>query len=93
MRNNLIPYEDNIYEEGYLYTVGTNGREFLRVQYKGTKLYNGKPMMVFRTVDHKKLVVNPSFHTFVVEETTHWSDGIEEELLKPTDKKESIENG
>ena len=54
-------------EEGY--TVGTNdGKEFRRVVYKGTKLLNGKPMMVFKTEDNSRLTINPSFHTFTIEE-------------------------
>ena len=81
MQNNIIPYDDSIYEEGKKYTIGTNGREFQRVEYKGTKLFNGKPMMVFSTGDDKQLVINPSFHTFVVEENEPWYEGIEKELL------------
>jgi hypothetical protein len=51
------------------YTIGTNdGKEFRRVVYKGTKLLNGKSMMVFRTEDNSKLTINPSFHTFTIEE-------------------------
>jgi len=51
------------------YTIGTNdGKEFRRVVYKGTKLLNGKPMMVFKTEDNSRLTVNPSFHTFTIEE-------------------------
>ena len=37
------------------YTVGTNdGKEFRRVVYKGTKLLNGKSMMVFKTEDNRR---------------------------------------
>ena len=51
------------------YTIGTNdGKEFRRVVYKGTKLLNGKPMMVFKTEDNSRLTVNPSLHTFTIEE-------------------------
>ena len=51
------------------YTIGTNdGKEFRRVVFKGTKLLNGKPMMVFKTENSKSLTVNPSFHTFTIEE-------------------------
>ena len=51
------------------YTIGTNdGKEFRRVVYKGTKLLNGKPMMVFKTEENTSLTVNPSFHTFTIEE-------------------------
>jgi len=56
-------YEDEVY------TVGTNdGKEFRRVVYKGTKLLNGKSMMVFKTEDNSRLTINPSFHTFTIEE-------------------------
>ena len=41
-------------------------KEFRKVVYKGTKLLNGKPMMVFETIDNEKLTVNPSFHTFTI---------------------------
>ncbi len=51
------------------YTIGTNdGKEFRRVVYKGTKLLNGKSMMVFKTEDNSRLTINPSFHTFTIEE-------------------------
>ena len=36
--------------------------------YKGTKLLNGKSMMVFKTEDNSRLTINPSFHTFTIEE-------------------------
>ena len=36
--------------------------------YKGTRLLNGKPMMVFNTEENTSLTVNPSFHTFTIEE-------------------------
>ena len=69
MINTSISYDENILEKGKCYSVGTNdGKEFRRVVYRGTKLLNGKPMMVFRTEDNSKLTVNPSFHTFTLEE-------------------------
>ena len=69
MINTSISYDENILEKGKCYSVGTNdGKEFRRVVYRGTKLLNGKPMMVFRTEDNRKLTVNPSFHTFTLEE-------------------------
>ena len=69
MINTSISYDENILEKGKCYSVGTNdGKEFRRVVYRGTKLLNGKPMMVFRTEDNSNLTVNPSFHTFTLEE-------------------------
>ena len=62
-------YDDGILKEEECYTIGTNdGKEFRSVVYKGTKLLNGKPMMVFRTEENTQLEVNPSFHTFTLEE-------------------------
>ena len=59
----------SLLNEEECYTVGTNdGKEFRRVVYKGTKLLNGKPMMVFKTEDNSRLTINPSFHTFTIEE-------------------------
>ena len=69
MINTSISYDENILEKGKCYSVGTNdGKDFRRVVYRGTKLLNGKPMMVFRTEDNSNLTVNPSFHTFTLEE-------------------------
>ena len=69
MINTSISYDENILEKGKCYSVGTNdGKEFRRVVYRWTKLLNGKPMMVFRTEDNSNLTVNPSFHTFTLEE-------------------------
>ena len=69
MINTSISYDENILEKDKCYSIGTNdGKEFRRVVYRGTKLLNGKPMMVFRTEDNSNLTVNPSFHTFTLEE-------------------------
>jgi hypothetical protein len=62
-----IAYDEGILNENSKYTVGTNdGKEFRKVLYKGTKLLNGKPMMVFKTEDNETLTVNPSFHTYTL---------------------------
>ena len=62
-------YDDGLLEEEKTYSIGTNdGKEFRSVIYIGTKLLNGKPMMVFETVDEERLTVNPSFHTFTITE-------------------------
>ena len=71
-----ISYDDGLLKENSLYSVGTNdGKEFRRVVYKGTKLLNGKPMMIFRTVDKQQLTVNPSFHTFTITENKGDNNG------------------
>ena len=71
MRNLNSNYGEihSLLDENECYTIGTNdGKEFRRVVYKGTKLLNGKPMMVFRTDNNIRLTINPSFHTFTIEE-------------------------
>tara|TARA_R110000751_G_scaffold52103_2_gene113795 strand:- start:2202 stop:2432 length:231 start_codon:yes stop_codon:yes gene_type:complete len=69
MINTSISYDDGILKEDSKYSIGTNdGKEFRSVVYKGTKLLNGKPMMVFETKDNQRLTVNPSFHTFTITE-------------------------
>lgn len=63
------PNDDGILDIDEKYTIGTNdGREFRQVVFKGYKLLNGKPMMVFRTIkNNQKLSINPSYYTFVLE--------------------------
>ena len=69
MINTSISYDENILEKGKCYSVGTNdGKEFRRVVYRGTKLLNGKPMMIFKTEENTQLEVNPSVHTYTLEE-------------------------
>ena len=69
MINTSISYDENLLKVGECYSIGTNdGKEFRRVVYRGTKLLNGKPMMVFKTEENTSLTVNPSFHTFTIEE-------------------------
>lgn len=64
-----ISYDEGLLKEGECYSIGTNdGKEFRRVVYRGTKLLNGKPMMIFKTEDNANLTVNPSFHTYTIEE-------------------------
>ena len=70
MRDLNQSYDDGLLKENKTYSVGTNdGKEFRSVMYRGTKLLNGKPMMVFETVDEQQLTVNPSFHTFTITES------------------------
>ena len=76
MISTSISYDDGILEEDSTYSIGTNdGKEFISVVYKGTKLLNGKPMMVFETKDSERLTVNPSFHTFTITENKGDNNG------------------
>ena len=62
-------HDDGILEIGNSYTVGTNdGREISNIRFTGYKLLNGKPMMVFKTVDKQTVSINPSYYTFALEE-------------------------
>lgn len=62
-------YDDMILIEGQEYIVGINdGSSFNGAIYVGTKLYHGKPIMVFQTKDNRQLTVNPSYHSFTLEE-------------------------
>lgn len=71
LKMNNSSYDENILIEGCQYTIGTNdGKEFKKVSFVGLKQLNGKPMMVFKTDEDKQISVNPSFHSFIVEEET-----------------------
>ena len=69
MRNSS--YDEGLLIQGSQYTIGTNdGKEFKKVSFVGLKQLNGKPMMVFRTNEDKQVSINPSFHSFIIEEET-----------------------
>lgn len=96
---NQDAYNDSLFSEGNEYTVGTNdGAQFKRVIFVGTRLYHGKPMMVFKTQDSRQITVNPSFHSFVIEEPlTEMNEVLYEqsgwnEEKTPNDK-ETVQNG
>jgi len=62
-------WDDALFKKGVIYTVGTNdGAHFKQVEFIGTKLYHGKSMMVFKTNDERRLTVNPSYQSFVIED-------------------------
>ena len=78
MINTSISYDEGLLKIHRCYSIGTNdGKEFRRVVYKGTKLLNGKPMMVFKTagISKEQLTINPSFHTFTITETKENNNG------------------
>ncbi len=63
--------QDDLFVHGKEYTIGTNdGAQFRRVQFMGTKLYHGKPMMTFKTISGEQITINPSFHSFTIQEPT-----------------------
>ena len=64
-------YDESLLIQGSQYTIGINdGKEFKKVSFVGLKQLNGKPMMVFRTNEDKQVSINPSFHSFIIEEET-----------------------
>ena len=72
MRRVDISYDDGILNKEDEYLVGVNdGQTFTNVKYKGVKLFNGKKMLMFETKGNKQLTINPSFHTFTLEQKTN----------------------
>ena len=64
-------YVESLLIQGSQYTIGTNdGKEFKKVAFVGLRQLNGKPMMVFKTNEDKQVSINPSFHSFIIEEET-----------------------
>ena len=64
-------YDESLLIQGSQYTIGTNdGKEFKKVAFVGLRQLNGKPMMVFKTDEDKQVSINPSFHSFIIEEET-----------------------
>mgnify|MGYP003119276201 CR=1 FL=1 len=67
--NKKNSFDDKLLAEGQTYTVGINdGVHFKKVIFKGTKLFNGKEMMVFSTEEQQQITINPSYHSFTIEE-------------------------
>lgn len=61
-------YNQTVLTEGQEYTVATNdGCYFKDVVYKGTKLSYGKYIMVFQTQNRQQLTINPSYHSYTLE--------------------------
>tara|TARA_Y100001951_G_scaffold54578_1_gene43265 strand:+ start:189 stop:548 length:360 start_codon:yes stop_codon:yes gene_type:complete len=78
--NNAYSYDDKCLQEGRTYSIGTNdGKEFKQVVFIGWKLMNGKSIMTFTTTENQQLTVNPSFHTFTIEESM---DNMDDTTLK-----------
>ena len=65
--------DEGLLTEGLEYTIGINdGTVFNRVIFTGTKLFNGRPMMCFETEHKSQLSVNPSYHSFTLEDSTQF---------------------
>lgn len=73
---------EGILAEGLPYIVELNtGTSFENVIYSGMKYMNGKQLLVFHTKDNRQLSVNPSFHTFTLEQ-----------ILEETENKQTTTN-
>ena len=79
--NEINSFDDNLLAEGIEYTVGTNdGAQFKGIIYLGTKMMKGKNIMVFRTKDNNQLTINPSYHTFTLENNdTEYNDVLDKQ--------------
>ena len=62
-RTNKLPIDFCVLKKGT-----NDGKEFQRVTFNGWKLMNGKQVMSFTTTERQKLTINPSFHTFTIED-------------------------
>ena len=84
----LKPFDDILFQYGFKYTIGTNdGAQFRSVIFTGTKLYQGKPMMTFKTsYDEQQITINPSFHSYTIQETII-------ETTEPKSEKKEKDNG
>jgi len=62
-------YNEIKFKENKRYDIGFNsGVEFRKVKYVGTKLFNGKSMLCFKTLEDVDLTVNLSYISFIVRE-------------------------
>lgn len=61
-------FDDDILSPNFPYIIGLNdSTSFRKVVYNGTKMFNGKNMMVFTTNEGDKLMINPSYLSFALE--------------------------
>lgn len=73
-------FSEDIHTKGTTYVVGTNdGKQIEDVIYKGTKQFNGKPMMCFQTFEKHEIIVNPSYFSFSIEKGTEMNEIIYEQ--------------
>jgi|TARA_R110000824_G_scaffold43979_5_gene128358 hypothetical protein len=64
--------DDNLLMRGQLYNIGTSdGVQWQSLTFTGYKFINGKKIMVFRTENSQQLTINPSFHTFILEDNSY----------------------
>jgi len=67
---NSSSYNQLIFDAEERYSIGfSDGREFNKMTYIGTKLLNGKSLLCFKTEDKLDLTINPSYVSFYIKET------------------------
>lgn len=93
----ITQFDDELWAEGGLYTVGMSGDQtFTKVIFTGTKMFNGRPMMVFQTEKNKQITINPSYHAWTIEDEVEMNDVIFKQAVDGgawKDNKEEITNG
>lgn len=68
-------FDDDILFTNFPYIIGLNdSKEFKKVVYKGTKLFHGKNMLTFETIEGDRLTINPSYLSFALESPSHSSN-------------------
>jgi len=64
-------FDDDILFANFPYIIGLNdSTSFKKVTYRGSKMFNGKNMMVFTTNEGDNLMINPSYLSFALENPT-----------------------
>jgi|TARA_R110000824_G_scaffold19972_6_gene76221 hypothetical protein len=64
--------DDSLLMEGQMYNIGTSdGIQWNSLTFTGYKFINGKKIMVFKTETSQQLTINPSFHTFTLEDNSY----------------------
>ena len=65
----MTSYDDKLHTIGAEYMVGFNdGTVLNKIVFEGYKMFNGKQIMCFRTLEKYSVVtVNPSYHIFTIE--------------------------
>ena len=65
----MTSYDDKLHTIGAEYMVGLNdGTVLNKIVFEGYKMFNGKQIMCFRTLEKDSIVtVNPSYHSFTIE--------------------------
>lgn len=82
---------DPVLVEGLKYTIElSTSTVFNNAVYLGIKKVNGKPIWIFELKEGRQLGINPSFHTFTLEDSAEFSK--EELTEKPIkiEEKDSI---